>query len=247
MTRHFKSSKSARQSGKHAPHAFEQAIIETRDTYNPARFQKKPQPLQAQTEAQSQYISAIMSAELVFGIGPAGTGKTYCAAAYAADQLVNKRIDKIIVTRPNIEVGAGMGFLPGDLEEKFLPYLAPFRDIMIERMGVGAYEYAVKAKQISPEPLGFMRGKTFNDAIILLDEAQNVTPTEMKMFLTRAGKNCTVIVDGDADQCDLSGPSGLMDAVHRLCNVDGVRIIEFTEDDIVRSGLVRSVLKAYRN
>jgi phosphate starvation-inducible PhoH-like protein len=230
------------QKNPHASYGIEDESV----AYNPARFHKKPQPLQAQTEAQGQYISAIMSAELIFGIGPAGTGKTYCAAAYAADQLVNKRIDKIIVTRPNIEVGAGMGFLPGELEEKYAPFLAPFRDVMIERMGRGAYECALKLGNIVPEPLGFMRGKTFNNAIVILDEAQNVTPTEMKMFLTRAGKNCTVIVDGDVDQCDLNGPSGLQDAVERLCNLERVRIVEFTEDDIVRSGLVRDILKCYR-
>ena len=227
-----------------------QASYATQDdsvvTYNPARFHKKPQPLQAQTEAQGQYLSAFMSAKLVFGIGPAGTGKTYLAASYAAEQLMSKRIDKIIITRPNVEVGESMGFLPGTLEEKFAPYLAPFRDVMIERMGVGPYEYAVKSGKIAPEPLGFMRGKTFNDCVIILDEAQNVTPAEMKMLLTRIGKNCLTIVDGDADQCDLRGPSGLMDAVERLCNLDSVRVIEFAEEDIVRSGIVRDILRCYR-
>lgn len=216
------------------------------DTRNPARFQKKPEPLQAQTEAQGQYISAFMSSDIIFGIGPAGTGKTYCAAAYAAQQLMDKRIDQIIVTRPNIEVGAGMGFLPGELEEKYAPFLAPFEAIMVERIGRGPYEYAVKADKISPRPLGFMRGATFDNAIVILDEAQNTTPAEMKMFLTRIGKNCTVIVDGDVDQCDLNGPSGLVDALHRLHSVEGVRIVEFTEDDIVRSGIVKAILRQYR-
>ena len=174
------------------------------------------------------------------------THNTYCAAAYAAQQLMDKRIDKIIVTRPNIEVGAGMGFLPGELEEKYAPFLAPFEAIMVERMGRGPYEYALKADKISPRPLGFMRGATFDNAIVILDEAQNTTPAEMKMFLTRIGKNCTVIVDGDVDQCDINGPSGLTDALHRLHSVEGVRIVEFTEDDIVRSGIVRRVLCAYR-
>ena len=187
-----------------------------------------------------------MSSEVIFGVGPAGVGKTYIAAAYAAQQLLDKRIEKIIVTRPNIEVGEGMGFLPGELEEKYKPYLAPFEAIMVERMGRGAYEYALKAERIVPEPLGFMRGKTFNDAIVILDEAQNTTPAEMKMFLTRIGRNCTVIVDGDIEQCDLDGPSGLIDALHRLSGVAGVRIVEFTEDDIVRSGMVKKILVAYR-
>lgn len=218
------------------------------DPYNALapRFVKKCEPLQAQTEAQGQYISAIMSSQVVFGVGPAGVGKTYVAAAYAAEQLMSKRIERIIITRPAKEVGESMGFLPGELEEKYAPYLAPFEAIMIERMGRGPYEYALKADRISPRPLGFMRGATFDNAVVILDEAQNCTPAEMKMFLTRIGKNCLVIVDGDPEQCDLNDPSGLTDAMHRLCNVDGIRIVEFDENDIVRSGIVKSILKAYR-
>jgi phosphate starvation-inducible PhoH-like protein len=208
---------------------------------------KAPKPLEAQTEAQGQYIAAIKTSEIVLAIGPAGTGKTYVAAAWAAEQLMNKQIERVIITRPNIEVGSPMGFLPGELEDKYAPYLAPFREVMIERMGLGQYEYCIKSEQISPQPLGFMRGATFNDAIVILDEAQNCTPAEMKMFLTRIGKNCTVIVDGDTAQCDLSGPSGLVDALNRLPGVPGVRVVEFTEEDIVRSGIVRHILKAYRN
>lgn len=236
------------QKSNRASYAIEDdSIVTSCDPRNiPTRY-KKPEPLQAQTETQGQYISAIMSAELIFGIGPAGTGKTYCAAAYAAQQLIDKRISQIVITRPNIEVGAGMGFLPGELEDKFKPFLAPFESIMVARMGRGPYDYAVKAGKISPQPLAYMRGKTFDDAIVILDEAQNVTPMEMKMFLTRIGKNCTVIVDGDVDQCDLSGQSGLKDAIGRLCNIDSIRIVEFTEDDIVRSGIVKSILRAYRH
>lgn len=207
---------------------------------------RQVQKLEPQTQAQSEYLDAIKTAELIFAVGPAGTGKTYIATAFAADQLVAKRINKIIITRPNIEVGAGMGFLPGELEEKYRPFLAPFEAIMVERMGRGAYECALKNEKVSPQPLAYMRGATFNDAFVILDEAQNCTPAEMKMFLTRIGTNSTVIVDGDPDQCDLNGVSGLGDAMRRLGDVEGVRIVQFEEDDIVRSGIVRDILKAYR-
>lgn len=207
---------------------------------------KKAEPLQALNEAQGHYLCALQSKELVFAIGPAGTGKTYIAAAYGAQMLAEKRIQRIIVTRPAKEVGEGMGFLPGELEDKYAPYLDPFRQIMIERMGLSQYEYALAAEYIVPKPLGFMRGATFDDALVILDEAQNCTPAEMKMFLTRIGKNCTVVVDGDMEQCDLNGPSGLNDAVRRLEGNPRVAVVEFTEDDIVRSGLVKDVLIAYR-
>jgi phosphate starvation-inducible PhoH-like protein len=216
------------------------------DPRNTRQFARQSAPLEAQTEAQGQYLSAIQTATLIFGVGPAGTGKTYCAAAYAAEQLVAKRIEQIIVTRPNVETGNPMGFIPGELEDKYKPFLAPFEKIMIERMGRGPYEYALASQKILPSPLAYMRGATFDNAIVILDEAQNTTPAEMKMFLTRIGKHCTVIVDGDIDQCDLSGPSGLQDAIQRLHSVDGVKVVEFTEDDIVRSGIVKSILKAYR-
>lgn len=209
--------------------------------------QKKAEPLQAQTQAQGHYLCALESSQLIFALGPAGTGKTYVASAYAADLLKSHEIEKIIITRPNVEVGAGFGFLPGELEEKYAPYLAPFREIMIERMGLSTYEYNLKAEYIVPTPLAFLRGATFNNAFVIFDEAQNATPAEMKMFLTRIGKNCTVVVDGDPEQCDLHGPSGLNDAVRRLERIPGVSVVEFTEDDIVRSGLIKDILIAYRN
>lgn len=207
----------------------------------------RPRPLEAQTEAQGRYLSAMTSSTIVFGLGPAGTGKTYCAAAWAAEKLLDKKISRIIITRPNVEVGTPMGFLPGELEEKYAPYLAPFRSVMIERMGIGAYETGLKNEKICPEPLGYMRGKTFDDAVVILDEAQNCTPAEMKMFLTRIGKNCTVIIDGDPQQQDIPGTSGLADAVRRLAHLEDVMVVEFDEDDIVRSGIVREILRAYRN
>jgi phosphate starvation-inducible PhoH-like protein len=219
-------------------------------SFKPNRFtvrRKKAEPLEAQTQAQGHYICALQSSELIFAIGPAGTGKTYVASAFAADLLQSNAIERIIITRPNVEVGAGFGFLPGELEEKYAPYLDPFREVMIERMGLSQYEYALKVETILPKPLAFMRGATFNNAFVILDEAQNCTPSEMKMFLTRIGKNCTVVVDGDPEQCDLHGPSGLNDAVDRLEKIPGVAVVEFTEDDIVRSGLIKDILIAYRN
>jgi len=220
------------------------------DTLNDPRLitrRKKAEPLQAQTEAQGHYICALNEAQLIFAIGPAGTGKTYVASAFAADLLQSNVIEKIIITRPNVEVGTGFGFLPGELEDKYAPYLAPFKEIMIERMGLSQYEYAIKVGSINPQPLAFLRGATFNDAFVILDEAQNCTPAEMKMFLTRIGKNCTVVVDGDPEQCDLHGPSGLDDAVERLESIPGISVVEFTEDDIVRSGLIKDILIAYRH
>lgn len=217
------------------------------DPRNIGKFARQAEPIEAKTEAQGHYMLAIKSKDLVFAIGPAGTGKTFIAATAAADQLMARQIERIIVTRPNIEVGVGMGFLPGELEDKYRPFLAPFEAIMVERMGRGVYDCAVKAQKISPQPLAYMRGATFNDAFVILDEAQNCTPAEMKMFLTRIGRNCTVVIDGDPDQCDLNGPSGLVDALNRVTQIRGVEVVEFTEDDIVRSGIVREILKAYRN
>ena len=199
------------------------------------------------TEVQGHYLAAIRSQKLIFGIGPAGTGKTFVAASWAAEQLMAKRVEQIILTRPAVETGQSMGFLPGTLEEKYEPFLEPFKEAMIRTMGKGPFEYALKSGKISPRPLGYMRGATFDNSIVLFDEAQNSTITEMKMFLTRTGQDCTVVVSGDIDQCDLNGISGLEDAVGRLHRINGVKVIEFEEDDIVRSGLVRDIIKAYRN
>lgn len=236
------------QKSKTASYAIEDdSVVAYHDPRGIGKLRKKVEPLQAQTEAQGHYIHALESATLVFAIGPAGTGKTYVAASYAAEQLAQKRIQQIIITRPNIEVGAGMGFLPGELEDKYRPFLAPFREVMIERMGISQYEYNLKTEKISPRPLAYMRGATFNDTFVILDEAQNTTPAEMKMFLTRIGRNCTVVVDGDTEQCDLNGPSGLNDAVNRLEGIPGVSVVEFTEDDIVRSSIIKDILIAYRH
>lgn len=208
--------------------------------YKPVRV-----PIEARTEMQKRYGNAIKAHDLVFAVGPAGTGKTYMPTAMAAEAFMDKRIDKIIITRPAVEAGESLGFLPGELEEKYEPYLAPVRQIFIERMGTGNFEYALKSKKIEPVPIGFMRGMTFKDCWVIVDEAQNITPRQMKMLLTRIGENCKVIVCGDTDQKDIPGISGLADAVARTSWIKGVRTIKFSIDDVVRSGMVRDILASY--
>lgn len=204
-------------------------------------------PLEAKNESQKRYINAIRNFKLIFGVGPAGCGKSYVAGCIAAEKLQAKSIEKVIITRPAVEAGERFGFVPGDLSEKFEPYLTPLRAIFEQRLGKSFFEYLLKTDVIQVVPLAFMRGMTFSDAFVILDEAQNVTPTQMKMFLTRIGDNCTVIVDGDEDQKDIPGPSGLTDAVSRVSYIPSVKVVRFDESDIVRSGLVREIMCAYRN
>ena len=195
---------------------------------------------------QGEYLDAIESNDIIFGIGSAGTGKTYIAANYAAAELFYKRVDKIILTRPNVETGRGMGFLPGELDEKYAPYLQPFEQVFSRSLGKGFYEYSLKVKDIDPKPLGFMRGASFENCIILVDEAQNLTKTEFKMLLSRIGKNCKIILSGDPKQADISD-SGLLDACKRLQSVDGVQVVTFQDSDIVRSAMCKQVILAYNN
>lgn len=195
---------------------------------------------------QAEYLEAIRNNEIIFGIGSAGTGKTYIAATYAAGELFHRRVDKIILTRPNIETGRGLGFLPGELDEKYAPFLQPFENIFSRSLGTGFYEYALKTKAIDPKPLGFMRGTTFDNCIVLMDEVQNCTKEELKMVLSRIGKNCKMILSGDPDQVDISD-SGLMDAVNRLGRISGVEVVKFMDEDIVRSKMCKSIILAYRD
>lgn len=195
---------------------------------------------------QGEYLEAIRNNDIIFGIGSAGTGKTYIAATYAAGELFHRRIDKIILTRPNIETGRGLGFLPGELEEKYAPFLQPFESIFTKSLGNGFYEYALKTKTIDPKPLGFMRGATFENCIVLMDEVQNCTKEEMKMVLSRIGRNCKMILSGDPDQVDIPD-SGLLDAVNRLEHIDGVEVVRFRDEDIVRSKLCKSIIIAYKD
>lgn len=216
-------------------------LQDTRPDFTPHRDKG---PLQAQSEDQAHYIIAIEEAELVFGTGPAGTGKTYVAAALAAEKLLSGEIEKIYITRPAKEVEEeSMGFLPGELDEKYAPFLGPYLDAFYDRMGKGQTQYLLKSKKIEAVPLSHMRGRTFRDAIVILDEAQNATPKTMKMFLTRIGKNSSVIVNGDINQSDINGVSGLEDAIMKLRNLRRVRVVELTQ--VVRSGLVQDIVEAY--
>ena len=194
---------------------------------------------------QGEYLRAIHDNSIIFGIGSAGTGKTYIAATYAAGELFHRRIKKIILTRPNVETGRGLGFLPGTLEEKYAPYLEPFDQIFTNSLGRGFYEYALNKNQIIPKPLGFMRGTTFEDCIVLLDEAQNATRDEMKMILSRIGKNCKIIVSGDQEQSDITN-SGLLDATQRLEGIEDISVVRFRDEDIVRSKLCKQIILAYK-
>lgn len=215
------------------------------EEYTPQRNYtfKEVQPLNF---IQGEYLDAIRHNDVIFGIGSAGTGKTFIAANFAASELFHRRVDKVILTRPNVETGRGLGFLPGTLEEKYAPYLLPFDAIFNKALGKGFYEYALKAKDIEPTPLGFLRGTTFDNCIVLVDEAQNCTREEMKMLLSRIGKNCKMIFSGDTEQSDIPD-SGLEDAVSRLEGISGIEVIEFLDEDIVRSAMCKKIIQAYRN
>lgn len=203
------------------------------------------EPITARNYAQSAYLDSLRRNQITFAIGPAGTGKSYIATAYAAEQLYYKKIDKIVITRPAVEAEEELGFLPGDLSEKYAPYLAPIRDIFDKLLGKSFVEYCLKSGSIEPVPIGFMRGRTFENAICLIDEAQNCTPGQMKLILSRIGENCQYIVDGDVTQKDISGESGLTDAIHKLEHLPGVEVITFLNQDIVRSGLCKKIIQAY--
>jgi phosphate starvation-inducible PhoH-like protein len=215
----------------------------TSDDYKPNYNFKEVLPLNF---IQGEYLEAIKYNEVIFGIGSAGTGKTFIAASFAASELFHRRVSKIYLTRPNIETGRGLGFLPGTLEEKYAPYLLPFDSIFTKALGKGFYEYALKSKDIEPTPLGFLRGTTFENCIVLVDEAQNCTKEEMKMLLTRIGKNCKMIFSGDSEQSDIGNDSGLMDAVNRLEGTSGIEVIDFLDEDIVRSKMCKAIIMAYR-
>jgi len=204
-------------------------------------------PIKCKTLGQRSYVDAIKKNTVIFGVGPAGTGKTYLAVALAVTAYKNKEIEKIILTRPAVEAGERLGFLPGDLQSKVDPYLRPLYDALQEMFGLENYQKLMEKGVIEIAPLAYMRGRTLNNAFIILDEAQNCTKEQMKMFLTRMGEGSRMIITGDVTQIDLpqGKQSGLKHAVSILNNIEGIAICNLTYKDVVRHPLVQSIIKAY--
>ena len=210
-------------------------------------LQTRRSNLQARTPNQSVYLQNIASHDITFGIGPAGTGKTYLAVACAVDALERSAVQRIVLTRPAVEAGEKLGFLPGDLGQKVDPYLRPLYDALYELMGFERVQKAFERNALEIAPLAFMRGRTLNNAFIILDEAQNTTPEQMKMFLTRIGFGARAVVTGDVSQIDLprGQMSGLIDAERVLKRVSGIAVTRFTSADVVRHPLVARIVDAY--
>ena len=204
-------------------------------------------PIKPKTVGQSEYINAIRNNMIVFGLGPAGTGKTYLAMAMAITAFKNGEVERIILTRPAIEAGEKLGFLPGDLQSKVDPYLRPLYDALYQIMGADSFNKNMEKGLIEVAPLAYMRGRTLDNAYIILDEAQNTTPAQMKMFLTRIGFGSKVIVTGDMTQKDLASnvKSGLEVAIKVLKNIEGISFITLTSKDVVRHPLVMKIVQAY--
>ena len=207
----------------------------------------KKRDILPRSRRQLEYVRLMREKDVVFGVGPAGTGKTYLAMAVAVSEFLANRVSRIVLTRPARESGERLGFLPGSLEEKVSPYLRPLYDALYEIMGVESYQRLVERGTLEVAPLAFMRGRTLGDAFIILDEAQNTTPEQMKMFLTRLGASSRCIVTGDISQIDLpkGRKSGLVEAMEVLRNVDGIHIVELTAKDVVRHELVQKIVRAY--
>lgn len=207
----------------------------------------KKRHIYPRSATQAAYIQEMMKNELVFGLGPAGTGKTYLAVALAVSMMLEGKIDKIILSRPAVEAGENLGFLPGDLKEKVDPYLRPLYDALYEMLPAEQVDKKLAIGEIEIAPLAFMRGRTLSNSFIILDEAQNTTPMQMKMFLTRLGENSRMVVNGDLSQVDLPKGtiSGLRDSLETLKGIENISSVRFSAADVVRHGLVAKIVKAY--
>jgi phosphate starvation-inducible PhoH-like protein len=224
---------------------FDYAAVGARPAFEEINLRKRP--VRARTAAQDAYIRALRRHALVFGTGPAGTGKTWLAVAQAVQLFERKEIDRIILSRPAVEAGERLGFLPGDMREKVDPYLRPIYDALYDLMDARIVERALQTGEIEIAPLAFMRGRTLSNAVVILDEAQNTTAMQMKMFLTRLGENSRMIVTGDPSQVDLPPglTSGLAEATRLLGEVEGIGHVVFTADDVIRHELVARIVAAY--
>ena len=215
----------------------------------PRQFQVGKRNVSPKTLNQKLYMQAIDRYDMVFGIGPAGTGKTYLAVSMAVRELLNKRVSRIVLTRPAVEAGERLGFLPGTVEEKIDPYLRPLYDALYDMLNADRVDRYLERRVIEVAPLGFMRGRTLNDAFVILDEAQNTTSEQMKMFLTRIGYSSKAVINGDVTQIDLpyGKRSGLVQAREVLSRIEGISFVLFNERDVVRHRLVADIVRAYEN
>jgi len=224
-----------------------EALAQATEDSDVILFGNKGQIIKPRSVNQKKMMEAVLSHDIVFAIGPAGTGKTYTAVAMAVQALKNKQVKKLIITRPAVEAGENLGFLPGDLKEKIDPYLRPIYDALEDMIHAEKLKGYIEKNTIEIAPLAYMRGRTLNNAFILLDEAQNTTPMQLKMFLTRMGPQSKMIITGDKTQVDLpkKQKSGLVDAEEKLAKVKGIEFIHLDGMDVVRHPLVREILKAY--
>jgi phosphate starvation-inducible PhoH-like protein len=225
-------------------------IINLDETNNDKNFSVKTpkKTVYARTEKQKTYLEILTNNNIIYAIGPAGTGKTFLPVAVAVNKLISGEVKKIILSRPAVEAGENLGFLPGDLKEKIDPYLIPLYDSLSELIGHDKMNKKIEDGSIEIAPLAFMRGRTLKDSFVILDEAQNATETQIKMFLTRLGKNTTMVVNGDPSQIDLpnSKISGLMNSANVLSNIDEIKIVKFDALDVQRHSLVSKIIEAYK-
>ena len=221
--------------------------VEEKQSLSEIVLKTKKRYIYPRSQTQAKYITEMMKNELVFGLGPAGTGKTYLAVALAVSMMIEGAVDKIILSRPAVEAGENLGFLPGDLKEKVDPYLRPLYDALYEMLPAEQVDKKLALGEIEIAPLAFMRGRTLSNSFVILDEAQNTTPMQMKMFLTRLGENSRMVINGDLSQVDLPRGtiSGLRDALDTLKGIGNISSVSFSANDVVRHGLVAKIVKAY--